>query len=273
MHKKKDLSGYKINNLEIISEVSAPYKGVDKKRKTILKLECKCICGEIFFPYKINVVRGRTKQCARCSQSHKMLNKKFGSLLVLERDFSEVYTSFKCKCDCGSISVIRDRHLKSGKDKRCKDCISSEIQKVKEQDKLEVNKKKQKKIIDKDEYIQSFINKKSGRLTVSSFLKLIKRKVGSRIVFSCYCECGNETTLRSDQIGIIKSCGCLQQEMLKLTQSGENNKRSKLTNVQVKEIRELFSSGLFTLTELSKTFNVHLGVISGVVKNKTYKIV
>lgn len=54
-------------------------------------------------------------------------------------------------------------------------------------------------------------------------------------------------------------------------QKGENNGASKITDVQVKEIRKLYDSGKYTKTKLGKMFNVHRTTIYYIVNNKTYK--
>lgn len=259
----------KINNLEILEEISHPYTGSSPYRKTVLKLKCKCICGSIFTPYKSNVMRGKTKQCSRCSQTHKMLNKKFGSLLVLERDFSKSNTCFFCRCDCGETSSIEDRYLKRGKDKRCKGCRNRDrrLKKLrKSQEKSEaLNKRNELRM----NQLLKKIGQTSGRLTIIQFHGFSKRKNGTYPNFICICECGNQYIIRNDHIGKVVSCGCLQKESIK---HGEQNKRAKLKNIQAQEIRNLYSSNLYTASEIANIYNVSPAVINNIIKNKTYKI-
>lgn len=43
----------------------------------------------------------------------------FGLWQVLGRVPSKVTTSFKCRCDCGVISIVQSQHLRTGKSKSC----------------------------------------------------------------------------------------------------------------------------------------------------------
>ena len=55
---------------------------------------------------------------------------------------------------------------------------------------------------------------------------------------------------------------------------GENSGMSKLTNQQVKEIRELYAGGgVITQRELSERFNIDRSEISRIVNNKTWKCI
>lgn len=53
-------------------------------------------------------------------------------------------------------------------------------------------------------------------------------------------------------------------------QTGEDVKCAKLTNIQAKEIRELYSSGGFTQQTLADMYGVKRGVIYAVTSGKTY---
>lgn len=57
------------------------------------------------------------------NKDNKFLGKKFGRLLVLERDWNKTSEKnnwkkyFKCRCDCGNIRSIRSEHLRMDGDK------------------------------------------------------------------------------------------------------------------------------------------------------------
>lgn len=62
---------------------------------------------------------------------------------------------------------------------------------------------------------QKLIGRKFGRLTVRKEGSSIQRKDGSTIAtWECICDCGNITTVRTQNLtsGMTKSCGCLRQE-------------------------------------------------------------
>lgn len=54
-------------------------------------------------------------------------------------------------------------------------------------------------------------------------------------------------------------------------QKGENNGASKLTDNQVREIRQLYNSGKYTKSKLGKMYKVHRTTIYYIVNKKTYK--
>lgn len=48
-----------------------------------------------------------------------MIGKRFGRLVVIERDFTSKRTKWICECDCGNIKSIQQCHLKSGATTSC----------------------------------------------------------------------------------------------------------------------------------------------------------
>lgn len=62
--------------------------------------------------------------CGRKIES--LINKKFGKLTVLEMHYyaPRGMSHWKCRCDCGNITLARSVHLKSGMKKSC-GCIKS----------------------------------------------------------------------------------------------------------------------------------------------------
>jgi len=58
-----------------------------------------------------------------------MINLKFGRLLVIEQAVKAKHSKWKCLCDCGNITVVRQDHLKSGFTKSC-GCLCLEIVKA-----------------------------------------------------------------------------------------------------------------------------------------------
>jgi hypothetical protein len=55
------------------------------------------------------------------------------------------------------------------------------------------------------------------------------------------------------------------------TSKGENNARSKLTEIQVKKIRFYGKNQIFNQSDLSKMFNVNTRSISNIILNKSWK--
>lgn len=88
---------------------------------------------------------------------------------------------WKCICYCGKIKIVRSDHLTGGKIKSC-GCLSGE-------------------------YRKELIGQVFNKLTV---IGLSKRNYGNDVYWVCKCECGKETTIRTDHLvgGKITSCGC-----------------------------------------------------------------
>lgn len=120
-----------------------------------------------------------------------LVNKKFGSLLVLERDMTKPHGHQKepywiCKCDCGTIISVLGRSLKNGHTQSC-GCLRKE-------------KNANRCTLD-------LTNKKFGYLTAIE--KTNKQTHGSYI-WKCLCDCGNTyyTTATILNTGACSSCGC-----------------------------------------------------------------
>lgn len=111
---------------------------IDKNKQNSSWL-CRCECGQIISVLTENLKKGRTKSCG-CMKSDyiregltiDLSNKKFGKLLVLERDLDKKdCTYWRCQCDCGKILSIRGDSLKNGQ-KSCGCLRSKGEQKIKE---------------------------------------------------------------------------------------------------------------------------------------------
>ena len=98
---------------------------------------------------------------------------------------------WKCSCDCGNYAEYITAQIRSGSVVSCGCSRSKTWQK-----KAEV-----------------LIGKAFGRLKV---IKPVKERSNGAIQYLCKCKCGNETTVRGDQLkdGTTKSCGCLYDDMV-----------------------------------------------------------
>ena len=262
----KDLIDKKIGNLQILEEFSAPYVGKDKNRKTILKLKCQCACGHIFTPYKTNVLTGKTTQCINCAGSNQYVNKKFDNLLCLSRDPNDS-KKFICKCDCGKIVSVKKRYLNQGKSPRkCHFCRYTK----KYCNRVKLNRKESVAITNYKKHMQKqeeLIGHKFLNFKVLSFDKWQDQGKRRRAFYLCKCKCGKICSLRIDSIGKKLSCGCIGKMKLR----GEKNYSAKFTNKQVKTMREMFKSGLYTQRKIAHMFNATDAHISQIIKEKTYR--
>lgn len=124
-----------------------------------------------------------------------LTGQKFGSLLVLERDYSKgTKTAYwKCQCDCGNITTKSSQGLIRGESVCC-----------------DRYKCPNRKPLGKNLLGQTF-----GRLTV---IQRLEKRQWNSIVWKCQCECGNIVEVASASLtsGKTKSCGCLKEETDKM---------------------------------------------------------
>lgn len=167
---------------------------------------CKCECGKEIALITNKITSGATKSCG-CLQKEKAKQRwnnyrkenvkkgtRFGKLTLI--NFIKIENNeaiYHFKCDCGNEL---DKSLHSVKSNNIQSCGCLVQEK-------------------KNNYIESFINKKFGKLTVKSYLRKDKN---FNYVFLCECECGNliEVTSNSLQSENTTSCGCTRS-------IGENN--------------------------------------------------
>lgn len=265
MHKKKNLAGTTFGNLEILEEFNYPYKGKEKNRKTLLKLKCKCKCGFIFYPYKTNVTTGRTTQCSRCLNSKPIQGRKIGKITILRRLFTKkIGCHYECKCDCGNTYIQSAQVLKKIKGLYCQACRPKKRIPLPFPEAIKITNYK-KHLLSK----QAVVGKVFGYLKVLRFYEWEYRNNRRYAIYECKCKCKNIKHVRIDQLGAIRSCGCLHKEK---TPKGEANHKAKLKNAEVYSIKELMRSGIYTQRKIAKMYGVTETVISCIKKGKTYNI-
>lgn len=126
-----------------------------------------------------------------------LTGQKFNHLTVLERDLSYVpkgtdrQARWKCKCDCGNLTIVAGNALRTGKTKSC-GCLRTE--------QCLINAKN--KILD-------ITGKRYGRLIA---LENTHTQWRTSYVWKCQCDCGNIHYAPVDalQKGDVQSCGCLK---------------------------------------------------------------
>jgi len=267
MPKHIDITGQKFGKLLVLEEMKTPVISKQKYRKYLLKVKCKCDCGNILTPFKGNVLHGKTSQCRYCQNSKVTLGEKRGALTVLSRVNENGVRKYACKCDCGFEDIYVPRFLHRGKKICCKKCkfpkrYTPKIPKKTVKESLtETNYKK---------HIKSktnLIGKKNGLLSVLGFSHWEEKHNRRRSYYKAKCKCGNEVVVRD--VFSVKSCGCLQKKSAK---KGEDRHNSRLTNKQADAIREFNKSNLgYTGRQLADIFGVNEAIISNVLCEKTYK--
>jgi hypothetical protein len=259
--------GVKYGKLLVLEQIRVPFNGKEKYRKTTLKLKCQCDCGNIFYPFKGNVLSGTTTGCPRCQNCKDLSGGKFGKLHVLRRDLSRKKTSYVCLCDCGTEEVYSYIFLTKGKKIACDRCLHPKKY-LPRKTKEEVIKNLIIGNFNKHENSKnSKIGKKIGLLKVIRFSHWKEEKTRRRPYYFCKCRCGNVCCIRGDWD--VKSCGCLHKKNIL---RGESCPISKLTNKQASAIRELYRSGAgYTGRQLANMFGISEHIVSHILNDKSYK--
>lgn len=213
-----DMTGQKIGKLLVIE------RDTTKKGGAAYWI-CKCDCGNIIS------VRGTslrdknhpTQSCGCLAKQKKnidttsLINKRFGRLVVIERDLSVEIGHGKesrwiCQCDCGNKVSILGRSLTSGRTQSC-GCLRKE-------------KTTQKNTLD-------LTNKRYGK--VVAIKNTYKLSSHNSYLWECKCDCGNEFLASAEylQSGHVSSCGCSTP-----SSRGEEKIKNILEQADIPYVRE-----------------------------------
>lgn len=93
--------------------------------------ECQCKCGTLGSIRGDALRRSKSTQCIRCQTKaidvQSYIGKKFGKWLVLEIGIpKQGAQTLLCKCECGTISVLKASTLKVQSRKQCIDCCKKQ---------------------------------------------------------------------------------------------------------------------------------------------------
>ena len=249
--------------------------------------------------------------CQALKHSDHLIGKKFHYLTLLDNEKVNGITKVKVKCDCGNIKYFSSGDIQktegkriSGKYLSCGQCQLASI-KVKKHFKCLKNgfKKGRLTIIKEIEPQRSLAlcecgNEKEVRVYhmqipypscgchiternienakklegVTYFrLKIIKflgMGEDKRATYQVKCKCG---TIFEQSISYVfgsKSCGCLQKENVP---KGSKSFFSKLNEIEVKSMRDLFKSGLYTRKDLAKIYEIRYETVCDILKGKGWK--
>jgi len=173
--------------------------------------KCKCDCGKETVVLRNSLTSGATRSCGCLGREASIKNGKaniknikegtrFEKLVVMKRDNSiqKNIVYWSCKCDCGGICSVAGWKL------RKRYVISCGCTK---------------------RYVHNNITQQRfGKLVAIKPLRE-KSRTGS-ILWECICDCGNTVKYSSVHLKAkgVKSCGCLQKEIIK--KIGKNNLKS-----------------------------------------------
>lgn len=146
---------------------------------------CQCICGTVAIKQGKLLKNGHTTSCGCMKGQAKikdLTNKKFGALLVLEKDVVKNHKVYwKCKCDCGNIAIVSGAALTSGNTKTC-GCSKHKADKGR----------------------KYLTNMTFYKLKVLNYAYTKNKKA----YWNCVCDCGNKLDVSSLNLvwGYVRSC-------------------------------------------------------------------
>lgn len=198
-----DETGNKYGKLTVMSVLDEK----DSDNRTLFL--CQCECGNLTKVSGKSLRRGHTKSCG-CLQKEKRnfideAGNVYGRLTVLsaleEKDVDN-RNLFLCQCECGNLTKVSGKSLRSGNTKSC-GCLQKEkaIETLKTKTRLG-------NTIGVDLTGQRF-----GKLTVVKEVESITKSNGKSVrQWLCKCDCGGEIIAQHVYLttGDVLSCGCLK---------------------------------------------------------------
>lgn len=193
-----DLTGKRYGSLVAIRKI-----GQDGKNNSIWEVQCDCgkskdVCAR-------NFKNGTTTSCGSCKFN--LLNKKFGSLSVIEKFGSNVDAQivWGVRCDCGRLTTARTRDLTNGHKKTCGKCYND------------------------------LAGKKFGKLTAISRTEGLSKYRNA--IWLCKCDCGNDKHIKANLLaaGVTKSCGCLFIDYVESIKNKDKKKGIRLDKISFED--------------------------------------
>ena len=160
-----------------------------RKRANVL-WSCRCDCGGETTATRQQLVSGSVQSCGCLLRPYGWnkteIGQRFGMLTVTGDSGQRLGNSvlWSCRCDCGGETTATRQQLASGKVQSC-GCLPRPDGRRK----------------------NDLVGQRFGRLTVTGDSG---QRDGTRVLWSCRCDCGGEITATRQQLagGKIQSCGC-----------------------------------------------------------------
>ena len=192
----------------------------------------KCKCGK-----EINKQFSKIKSKCKSCQVKSFEGTKQGKLTFIKYMGLE---KWEARCDCGITKIVK---------KSCMSCGCG----------LRTGITKALRCLERK---KEMIGLKNGKL------KIIDAKlIGSRTFFECICKCGNKKFYSTKNFYQNKSCGCGKYE----NRTGDNNSRTKFNISKILELKELYFSGMYSIKELCKIFNIRNSSVYQILREEIWK--
>ena len=162
---------------------------------------CQCDCGNTSIVASDKLRNGHTQSCGCLSKQRgherviDLTGKRYGRWTVIERaGYKGKDITWKCKCDCGTISEVQGNSLRSGGTMSC-GCLAREL-----------NSKRLKETY-KPKPIIDLSGKRFGKLVA---IDIAVHEKGKHIKWNCICDCGNKIIANGVYLrnGKKTHCGC-----------------------------------------------------------------
>ncbi len=127
MSRMIDLTGQQFGWLTVLHRSTKP--------APVVMWTCRCVCGKLVDVAANNLKRGHTMSCG-CRRTSHFIGKRFGKLTVLEKTGETVQHGttksplWKCRCDCGNITLVRMDSLTSGSTQSCGCLVEGKMEKM-----------------------------------------------------------------------------------------------------------------------------------------------
>jgi len=219
-----------------------PYKIGDKigdrevidiiKIRTNKCYKLKCKCGK-----EINKQFSKIKSKCKSCQVKSFEGTKQGKLTFLKHMGNSKY---EARCDCGITKIVN---------KSCMSCGCGQYRGI-------------TRALDFLERKKEMIGLKNCKLKIIG-VKLIR----NNSFLECICKCGNKKFYSTKYFYQNKSCGCGKYE----NRTGDNNSRTKFNISKILELKELYFSGMYSIKELCKIFNIRNSSVYQILREEIWK--
>lgn len=279
----------------------------DPSQKRPAKYWCECTCGNKKSIFLTNLRRGFSSQCQNCqalSRSKELIGKRFDHIVVLAIDKINNKASAKVKCDCGNERYLKPGSIKSGIYVSCGVCnlankrrkLIFRLGKIGEKyglltikhmidgDKFlaicdcgnEIEVKKHHLLTQMPScgcYWKKIHEERAKKLEGVTYFKLkvikfIGMDENKKAKYLIKCKCGVSFEQSISYLFGSKSCGCLQKEN---APKGSHQPAAKLTEVDVKAMRELASVDIYSKKQIAEMFGISYGGVINILKRKSWK--